>query len=117
MTVRLSSHEDYEDLLENYDTWMFDCDGVIWPADSGNSIEGVVQVLDILRSRGSLSAIILHILILLYDPKGKTVIFVTNAASYSRKKLKAKLNGLGIEADMVRKALCLSPHGAHTILG
>ena len=49
MSVRLSSPEDYAGLLEKYDTWMFDCDGVIWSGD--HSIEGAIQVLDILRSR------------------------------------------------------------------
>lgn len=49
MTYRLSSPTDYLALIENYDTWMFDCDGVLWRGD--HLIEGVVEVLDILRSR------------------------------------------------------------------
>lgn len=49
MSTRLSAVKDYEDLLDKYDTWMFDCDGVLWQGD--HVIEGVTQVLDILRNR------------------------------------------------------------------
>lgn len=49
MSSRLSSPEDYEALLDKYDTWMFDCDGVLWSGD--HSIEGAIEVLDILRNR------------------------------------------------------------------
>jgi Haloacid dehalogenase-like hydrolase len=58
MSVRLSCPEDYEDLLEKYDTWMFDCDGVIWSGD--HSIDGAIQALDMLRSR-SMSTIMISI--------------------------------------------------------
>ena len=50
MARRLSAAEDYESLLSNYDTWMFDCDGVLWHGD--RPIEGAVEVLDMLRKRG-----------------------------------------------------------------
>ncbi|KIM82733.1 hypothetical protein PILCRDRAFT_820034 [Piloderma croceum F 1598] len=80
MSVRLSSPEDYEDLLEKYDTWMFDCDGVIWSGD--HSIDGAIEALDMLRSRK------------------KKVLFVTNNATKSRKKYKSKFDGLGIEAHV-----------------
>jgi len=50
MSLRLSSLADYENLLNDYDTWLFDCDGVLWRGDQ--LIDGVVQVLSILRERG-----------------------------------------------------------------
>lgn len=50
MSVYLSSSEDYEALLDQYDTWLFDCDGVLWRGDQ--VVDGVVQVLHILRKRG-----------------------------------------------------------------
>jgi hypothetical protein len=50
MSRRLSSSVDYEALLDDYDTWLFDCDGVLWRGDQ--VIDGVVQVLNILRQRG-----------------------------------------------------------------
>jgi len=54
MSMRLSSSKDYEGLLEKYDTWMFDCDGVIWSGD--HSIDGAIQALDMLRSRSMSTA-------------------------------------------------------------
>ena len=50
MAAHLSSKEDYESLLDKYDTWMFDCDGVLWHGD--RPIDGAVEVLDILRKQG-----------------------------------------------------------------
>lgn len=50
MATHLSSKEDYESLLDKYDTWMFDCDGVLWHGD--RPIDGAVDVLDTLRKRG-----------------------------------------------------------------
>ena len=48
---RLSVAADYAELLDRYDTWLFDCDGVLW---RGNTlIDGVLEVLDLLRSRGA----------------------------------------------------------------
>lgn len=43
-------HE-YAALLDKYDTWLFDCDGVIWRGD--HIIEGVIDVLEILRERST----------------------------------------------------------------
>lgn len=48
MATRLSSKQDYESLLDKYDTWLFDCDGVLWQGD--RLIEGVPEVLHLLRS-------------------------------------------------------------------
>lgn len=49
MSVRISSPGAYAKLLDNYDTWLFDCDGVLWRGD--HLIEGVTEVLDMLRRR------------------------------------------------------------------
>ncbi|KIM41240.1 hypothetical protein M413DRAFT_445277 [Hebeloma cylindrosporum] len=80
MSTRLSSQEDYEKLLDSYDTWLFDCDGVLWRGD--HLIDGVPEVLDILRRRN------------------KKVVFVTNNATKSRKKYKAKFDQLGVVAHV-----------------
>ncbi|KAJ7291441.1 HAD-like domain-containing protein [Mycena rebaudengoi] len=80
MSSRLSSPTDYETLLDKYDTWMFDCDGVLWHGD--RLIDGAVDVLDILRSRK------------------KKVLFVTNNATKSRKSYKGKFDQLGVEAHV-----------------
>ncbi|KAH9474548.1 4-nitrophenylphosphatase [Psilocybe cubensis] len=80
MSNRLSSKEDYEKLLDSYDTWLFDCDGVLWRGD--HLIEGVVEVLDILRRRN------------------KKIVFVTNNATKSRKSYKTKFDQLGVESHV-----------------
>lgn len=54
MAVRISTAEEYEALLRDYDTWLFDCDGVLWRGD--HSIEGVIQVLDMLRRRSTFNS-------------------------------------------------------------
>ena len=51
MSTRLKSQEQYAALLERYDTWMFDCDGVLWRGD--HLIDGAVEVLDILRENSA----------------------------------------------------------------
>ncbi|CAA7263337.1 unnamed protein product [Cyclocybe aegerita] len=80
MSKRISSVEQYEALLDSYDTWLFDCDGVLWRGD--HLIDGVVEVLDILRRRN------------------KKVVFVTNNATKSRKSYKTKFDQLGVEAHV-----------------
>jgi len=64
----------------SYDHFLFDCDGVIWHGDE--LIEGVADVLKLLRGRG------------------KTLIFVTNNATKTRESLKAKFDKLKIQADI-----------------
>lgn len=49
MAARLTLKQDYEALLDKYDTWLFDCDGVLWQGDQ--LVDGVVEVLELLRSR------------------------------------------------------------------
>ncbi|KAG5641372.1 hypothetical protein DXG03_005378 [Asterophora parasitica] len=83
MSVRLSSTQDYASLLDRYDTWMFDCDGVLWHGD--RLIDGVVEVLEMLRR------------------KNKKVLFVTNNATKSRKSYKGKFDHLGVEAHVRSK--------------
>lgn len=62
MSARITSREEYEKLLDGYDTWLFDCDGVLWRGD--HLIDGVVEVLEGLRRRSE------YVLILLEHTKG-----------------------------------------------
>ncbi|KAM5536796.1 hypothetical protein V8D89_009514 [Ganoderma adspersum] len=78
--ARLSSREDYADLLDKYDTWLFDCDGVLWQGDK--LIDGATDVLKLLRHHK------------------KSVLFVTNNATKSRKNYKKKFDSLGVEAHV-----------------
>ncbi|EEB92750.1 hypothetical protein MPER_08697 [Moniliophthora perniciosa FA553] len=80
MATRLSEASQYTQLLDAYDTWMFDCDGVLWHGD--RVIPGATDVLSLLRQRG------------------KKVIFVTNNATKSRKSYKGKFDSLGVEAKV-----------------
>lgn len=81
MTTRLSSAQDYARLIEKYDTWMFDCDGVLWHDE--RLVDGAVQVLELLRQ------------------KNKAVLFVTNNATKSRKSYKSKFDRLGVQVHVV----------------
>jgi hypothetical protein len=41
--------DDYSSLLDKYDTFLLDCDGVLWNGDT--IVDGVTDVLSILRSK------------------------------------------------------------------
>ncbi|CAN0899598.1 Phosphoglycolate phosphatase 1B, chloroplastic [Linum grandiflorum] len=63
-------------LIDSVETFIFDCDGVIWKGDK--LIEGVPETLDMLRSRG------------------KRLVFVTNNSTKSRKQYGKKFETLGL---------------------
>ena len=65
-------------LLDSVETFLFDCDGVIWRGDE--VIKGVPEALDLLRDRG------------------KRLIFVTNNSTKSRAGALSKFHSLGIES-------------------
>lgn len=75
----LEKHQ-YEEFINSIDTFLFDCDGVIW---HGNHVlEGVQGLLDILRK------------------KGKKLLFVSNNSTKSRREYLEKFTSLGIEASV-----------------
>lgn len=78
MAARLKSQEEYATLIDKYDTFLFDCDGVLWNGDA--VVDGVIDVLRMLRE------------------KNKSVIFVTNNASKSRVDYKGKFDKMGVQA-------------------
>lgn len=49
MSVRLSTVDEHQKLIDDHDTFMFDCDGVLWHGD--HLIPGIRQVLAYLRSK------------------------------------------------------------------
>ncbi|VDB96671.1 unnamed protein product [Peniophora sp. CBMAI 1063] len=82
MSTRLDpqNSQAYVDLIDKYDTWLFDCDGVLWRGDT--VIEGIKEVLALLRK------------------KNKHILFVTNNATKSRANYKKKFDKLGIQAEV-----------------
>ncbi|KAH6902006.1 HAD-like domain-containing protein [Coprinopsis sp. MPI-PUGE-AT-0042] len=76
MAARLTAPSDYAALLRDYDTWLFDCDGVLWRGD--HLLDGVIEVLHLLRKLN------------------KKTIFVTNNATKSRRSYKTKFGRAGI---------------------
>lgn len=80
-STRLSSPSDYSSFLDKYDTFLLDCDGVIWSGPK--AIEGAKETISYLRS------------------KGKSVIFVSNNASKSRAMYKKSFDKFGIDVSEV----------------
>jgi hypothetical protein len=48
---RLTKPEEYAELLDRFDTFLFDCDGVIWTGPT--LVPGMTDVLTMLRSKGT----------------------------------------------------------------
>jgi 4-nitrophenyl phosphatase len=51
-SARLYRDGDHGFLLDKYDTWMFDCDGVLWHGDT--LVRGAVEVLKQLRQKSEI---------------------------------------------------------------
>jgi 4-nitrophenyl phosphatase len=51
MAIRLTTREEYERLIDKYDTFLFDCNGVLW--DGNSVVNGVTDVLGLLRSKST----------------------------------------------------------------
>jgi len=77
---RLESLADYQAFVDKFDTFLFDCDGVLWHGD--HLVPGVVKVLSYLRH------------------SQKNIIFVTNNATKSRANYKGKFDKLGVQAEV-----------------
>lgn len=73
----LDSDEALARVVERYDTFLFDCDGVLWSGT--HALPGVASVLEKLRKRG------------------KEILFVTNNASKSRRMLLERIESAGIQ--------------------
>lgn len=77
MTPHLNSKEQAEKFLDEHDTFLFDCDGVLWRGTE--LLPHVRETLDLLRSRN------------------KKLIFVTNNSTKSRKQYVSKFKKFGID--------------------
>ncbi|BGP07982.1 4-nitrophenylphosphatase [Rhodotorula toruloides] len=73
----------YKKVLDQYDTWLFDCDGVIWTGPAGDTLTpNIGEAIAYLRSLG------------------KGVAFVTNNATRSRRQYQEKFAGFGIDVSI-----------------
>ncbi|CAN6483157.1 unnamed protein product [Victoria cruziana] len=81
LSVRASAEplKNAEELINSVETFIFDCDGVIWKGDK--LIDGVPETLDMLRE------------------KGKRLVFVTNNSTKSRKQYGKKFETLGLSVS------------------
>ncbi|GMM49511.1 4-nitrophenylphosphatase [Starmerella bacillaris] len=78
MPIKIDSKEAALKFIEDHDTFLFDCDGVLW---RGNTpLTHSADTLKLLRS------------------KGKQIVFVTNNSTKSRKQYVNKFTKLGIDA-------------------
>ena len=71
----ITSKEDRQSFVDKFDTFLFDCDGVLWEGSS--PIEGAIDSIKHLLS------------------KNKKLIFITNNSSKSRKQYSSKFADLG----------------------
>ncbi|KAJ9120096.1 hypothetical protein QFC22_002994 [Naganishia vaughanmartiniae] len=99
---RLSKPDEYAALLDRFDTFLFDCDGVIWTGST--LVPYMIDVLTMLRSKGEYSEFQLRVLAEELNqgmtPIGKNILFVTNNASKSREMYKKAFDGFGIQASV-----------------
>jgi len=91
----LKTREEYQTLLDSVDTFLLDCDGVIYHGPE--VVEGVKEVLTMFRDAGMSPLLLITWLIQV----GKRVIFVTNNASKSRRMYKTTFDKLGIQVKEV----------------
>ncbi|KAF9436118.1 hypothetical protein BGZ76_004769 [Entomortierella beljakovae] len=76
---KLNTVEEYRTFLDKYDTFLLDCDGVLW--HSNTVISGVLDTVKFLRENG------------------KRLVFVTNNSTLSRANYVKKFEKLGIQAS------------------
>lgn len=79
MSVKVDSKSIAQDILDNHDTFLFDCDGVLWLGTS--LLPKVVETINLLRSLQ------------------KQVIFVTNNSTKSRVEYTEKFSKFGLKVD------------------
>ncbi|ORX82355.1 2-phosphoglycolate phosphatase [Basidiobolus meristosporus CBS 931.73] len=79
MANKLSTKLEVEEFLASIDTFLVDCDGVLWKGSE--VIDGIRETLDYIRGLG------------------KRILFVTNNSIKSRRQYLSKFNSLGIKSS------------------
>ncbi len=106
VSEKLTTKEQFETLLDDFDTFLFDCDGVIWTGPT--LVPGVKEVLDMLRTKGQPVNLfvlpreysMLNLLLSCMCFTGKHIVFVTNNAKKSRAMYKKAFDNFGIAASV-----------------
>ncbi|POY74796.1 hypothetical protein BMF94_2069 [Rhodotorula taiwanensis] len=81
--LQVRGQEAIRNLVDRYDTFLFDCDGVIWTGPAGEQLsEDAVETITFLKQRG------------------KKVAFVTNNATKSRQAYLKKFKGFGFDVEL-----------------
>ncbi|KAJ1677245.1 hypothetical protein EV182_006567 [Spiromyces aspiralis] len=94
MSRKLTTRQQLEELLDRYDTFLFDCDGVIW---LGNTlVSGAKEALELLKKRG------------------KRLIYITNNSMVSREDYTKKFARMGLSAT--KDEVFSSSHATATYL-
>lgn len=101
MPQTLANETDYAALFAAHDTFLLDCDGVIWEGDT--VLPGVHEALAHFRAQG------------------KQLRFVTNNATKSRQENMLKFKKLGVECHLVRcvtpRAVCAGRRDGSELMG
>eukprot|EP00833_Pecoramyces_ruminatium_P014587 jgi/Orpsp1_1/1188619/evm.model.d7180000066132.1 len=79
-SYKLESINDIKNFFDSYDTFIFDCDGVIWRAN--NLIKGVKEALTLMKK------------------KNKKTIFVTNNSTKTREEYFKKFSSFNLPIDI-----------------
>ncbi|KAG4304544.1 hypothetical protein PORY_001937 [Pneumocystis oryctolagi] len=90
----LQSKSDYQNFLSEFDTFLFDCDGVLW--NGTKLLPNVSQTLSFIRSKGG---IVLTLENVNYKI-GKKIAFVTNNSSKPREEYQKKFMNLGLKVEL-----------------
>lgn len=77
MSQKVTTKEQAQQLIDQYEYFLFDCDGVIWLGD--HLLPSVVETIELLKERK------------------KTILFVSNNSTKARKDYLAKFDKLGIK--------------------
>ncbi|GAA5883509.1 hypothetical protein JCM16303_005453 [Sporobolomyces ruberrimus] len=94
--TEVKTPEQAAEILHLYNTFLFDCDGVIWTGPAGDTLtENILETLTFLRSRG------------------KHVAFITNNATSSRRTYQKKFKGFGIDVKLEEIFTCGSATADH----
>ena len=98
MTLCIESADVYQEkIVDAHDTFLFDCDGVLWQGPDG--IPGSVPFVRSLMAAVRFAVCFVYHSIHLLSQKGKTVVFITNNATKEREEYVKKFASKGLTVE------------------